>query len=86
MMKDVLSRPGIHHKFVKGLERVPGLTLYRKSGTWKEFHSDSVLVEAGAHKYVMVGLARDSRGEDWLEKLAEPLHEAVVGAPLVARR
>jgi beta-lactamase class A len=86
MMKDVLSRPGIHHKFVKGLERVPGLTLYRKSGTWKEFHSDSVLVEAGAHKYVMVGLARDPRGEDWLERLAEPLHEAVVGATLVARR
>jgi beta-lactamase class A len=86
IMKEALSRPGIHHKFVKGLERVAGLTLYRKSGTWKEFHSDSVLVEAGAHKYVMVGLARDPSGEDWLERLAEPLHEIVAGSPLVARR
>ncbi len=86
VMKEVLSRPGIHHKFVKGLERVAGLTLYRKSGTWKEFHSDSVLVEAGSHKYVMVGLARDLRGEDWLERLAQPLHEVVVGSPLVAQR
>lgn len=86
IMKEVLSRPGIHHKFVKGLEGVAGLTLYRKSGTWKEFHSDSVLVEAGAHKYVMVGLARDPHGEDWLERLAQPIHEIVVGSPLVARR
>jgi beta-lactamase class A len=86
IMKEVLSRPGIHHKFVKGLERVPGLTLYRKSGTWKEFHSDSVLVEAGEHKYVMVGLARDPGGEDWLERLAQPIHEIVVGSPLVAQR
>jgi beta-lactamase class A len=86
VMKEVLSRPGIHHKFVKGLERVAGLTLYRKSGTWKEFHSDSVLVEAGDHKYVLVGLARDPHGEDWLERLAQPLHEVVVGSGLVARR
>jgi beta-lactamase class A len=84
-MKEVLSRPGIHHKFVKGLQGVPGVTLYRKSGTWKEYHSDSALVEAGAHKYVMVGLVRDQRGGDWLERLAAPLHEVVVGS-VVARR
>lgn len=85
-MKEVLSRPGIHHKFVKGLESRPGVTLYRKSGTWQDFHSDSALVEAGAHKYVLVGLAHDRRGGDWLERLAAPLHDVVVGSPLLARR
>jgi beta-lactamase class A len=85
-MKEVLSRPGIHHKFVKGLEHVPGVTLFRKSGTWKDFHSDSALVEAGGHKYVMVGIAHDAKGGEWLERLAQPLHEIVVGPSLVAQR
>jgi beta-lactamase class A len=85
-MKEVLSRPGIHHKFVRGLEHVPGVTLFRKSGTWKDFHSDSALVEAGGHKYVMVGIAHDAKGGEWLERLAQPLHEIVVGPSLVAQR
>ncbi len=85
-MKETLSRPGIHHKFVKGLENRPGLTLYRKSGTWQDFHSDSALVETGGHKYVLVGLAHDRRGGDWLERLAAPLHDVVVGSPSLARR
>ncbi len=80
-MKEMLSRPGIHHKFVKGLESRPGVTLYRKSGTWQDFHSDSALVEADGHKYVLVGLAHDRRGGDWLERLAAPLHDVVVGSP-----
>jgi beta-lactamase class A len=82
-MKEVLSQPGIRHKFVKGLENRPGATLFRKSGTWKEFHSDSALVESGSHKFVMVGIARDRRGQDWLERLAAPLHDAVVGSSVV---
>jgi beta-lactamase class A len=85
-MKDVLSRPGIHHKFVKGLGSRPEATLYRKSGTWKEFHSDSALVESGRHKLVMVGLARDARGQDWLERLAAPLYDAVVYPATLAHR
>ena len=84
-MKEVLSRPGLHHKFVKGLEGRPGLTIYRKSGTWRDFHSDSALVEAGPHKYVLVGIAQDPHGGQWLERLAAPLHDVIVG-PTVARR
>jgi beta-lactamase class A len=80
-MKDVLSHPGIQHKFVKGLLSRPGATVYRKSGTWHEFHSDSALVESGGHKFVMVALARDDHGEQWLEQLAAPLHDVVVGSP-----
>ena len=78
-MKDVLSRPGLHHKFVKGLESRPGITIYRKSGTWRDFHSDSALVEAGPYKYVLVGIAHDPLGGLWLERLAAPLHDVIVG-------
>jgi beta-lactamase class A len=80
-MKAVLAHPGINHKFVKGLLDRPGAVLYRKSGTWRDFHSDSALVESAGHKFVMVGLSKDEHGGEWLEHLATPLHDAIVGAP-----
>jgi beta-lactamase class A len=52
--------------------------IYRKSGTWQDFHADSALVEAGAHKFVMVGLAHHKDGGEWLVRLAAPMHDLVV--------
>lgn len=80
-MKQVLADPAINHKFVKGLKARPGVKLYRKSGTWKQFHADGALVEYGEHKYIIVGLAEDSQGGKWLEELAAPLHDLAVKAP-----
>jgi beta-lactamase class A len=90
-MKQILADPAINHKFVKGLKSNhkfvkglkarPGVNLYRKSGTWKQFHADSALVEFGAHKYIIVGLAEDPQGGKWLEGLAAPLHDMVVKTP-----
>jgi len=77
-MKQILSEPAVNHKFVKGLKARPGAKLYRKSGTWKQFHADSALVEYGLHKYIIVGLAQDPQGGKWLEQLAAPLHDLVV--------
>ena len=76
MMLDVLSRPGIWHKFVRGLSTYPDLELYRKSGTWKTYHADSVLVRTDGLAYILVGLANNPNGDAWLESLAAPLHEA----------
>ena len=84
MMKEVLSNPGIHHKFVKGLEGRPGVQIYRKSGTWKDFHADSALVEYGNYRYIIVGLAEHPQGGDWLVRLAAPLHDLVVSPPQLA--
>jgi len=84
MMKEVLSNPGIHHKFVKGLEGRPGVQIYRKSGTWKDFHADSALVEYGNCRYIIVGLAEHPHGGDWLVQLAAPLHDLVVSRPELA--
>jgi beta-lactamase class A len=78
LMKQALAQPGIQHKFVKGLESRPGVEIYRKSGTWQDFHADSALVEAGAHKFVMVGLAHHKDGGEWLVRLAAPMHDLVV--------
>jgi beta-lactamase class A len=85
LMKDVLANPGIRHKFVKGLESRPGATIYRKSGTWRDFHADSALVEFGDHRYVIVGLAQHADGGEWLTRLAAPLHDLVVPPVRAAR-
>jgi len=78
MMLDVLSRPGLSHKFVKGLEAYPNLEIFRKSGTWKTYHADSALVRTDGLTYIMVALANNANGAVWLEQLAGPLHELAV--------
>jgi beta-lactamase class A len=76
-IKEILSNPAIHHKFVKGLDGKPGHRIYRKSGTWRQWHSDAALVEAGGKKYIAVALVEDSRGAEILPKLIRGLDDLV---------
>jgi len=79
-MKEIMSKPGIVHKFVKGLMGIPGVEMFRKSGSWKDAHADSALVEANGRKYIMVGLAHGEHGGDWLVQLAPRLHGLVMAS------
>jgi beta-lactamase class A len=67
-MLEMLSEPGIRHKFVKSLhERAPDAALYRKSGTWKRWHADSVLVWGPEwRRYILVALVESPNGEQIL--------------------
>lgn len=85
LMLDILSRPGIHHKFVRALDGIPGVRIFRKSGTWKDFHADSALVEQDGRRYVMVAIAEDPAGGDWLVRLGARMHQIVMGQPLRPR-
>lgn len=78
LMLEALSQPGIQHKFVKGLKAYPNLEIFRKSGSWKTYHSDSALVRADGLAYIIVALTHNPKGSVWLEKLASPLHELAV--------
>jgi beta-lactamase class A len=52
-MKSILGDPALHHKFVLGLERThPDSRIYRKSGSWQNYHADAALVERDGRKYV----------------------------------
>ncbi len=84
LMKSMLGDPGIHHKFVRGLADRPGVKIYRKSGSWQQWHADSALVEAQGHKYIIVGLAEDPRGGEWLAAIAPRLHDLVVPTRVAA--
>ncbi len=77
LMQEALSEPGIQHKFVKGLRRVGGIEVLRKSGTWRDYHADSALVRSKDSTYIIVGLARNKKGGEWLTQLAEPLNNLV---------
>lgn len=69
-MKEILANTAITHKFKLGLQKVrPNATVYRKSGTWKQFHADSALVERGKTRYIAVALADNMEGGQWLVKL-----------------
>ncbi|MFT4580405.1 MAG: beta-lactamase class A [Gammaproteobacteria bacterium] len=86
VMKEMLGNPGIQHKFVKGLSNHPGLRIFRKSGTWREWHADSAIVEArGGHRYILTALAKDPHGGEWLSDLASSLHELIVPTRLAKR-
>ncbi len=80
-MLEKLSRPGIDHKFVAGLKRYPQARIYRKSGSWRNFHSDAALVELQGRRVVLVGITENSDGGSWLAELAAPLFQLVVAAP-----
>ncbi len=88
LMMETLSKPGIKHKFVKGLQGVNGVKIRRKSGTWKDYHADSALVQYQNETYIIVGLAHNSNGGKWLTQLAAPLNTLVSSqspVPAIAR-
>jgi beta-lactamase class A len=72
-MLDIMSDSDIKHKFVFAYRRIAqDATVFRKSGTWRTWHSDSALVCDGEERrYIIVGLVEDSAGEQILRDLAE---------------
>lgn len=71
VMKEILADSLINHKFVKGLNKQnPDAKVYRKSGTWRNYHSDSALIERpDGRKYIAVGLTQNDNGGALLEKI-----------------
>ncbi len=71
IMREILSKPAISHKFVSGIRSVhPDARIFRKSGTWRTYHSDSAIIERDGKQYIIVALADDPNGSKWLEKIA----------------
>jgi len=77
-MKGMLAGSKIKHKFVKGLQSRPSAKIYRKSGTWRHWHADSAIVEDGKYKFIVVAIADNARGGQWLARLITPLHDLIV--------
>lgn len=85
-MLGLLAGTAMTHKFISRLKDTSSLEhVYRKSGTWGNWHADSVLVwEDDGRRYILTGLVEDARGEQILRDLL-PAAEQVLG-PATARR
>ncbi len=79
-MLQILSEPELHHKFVNTLDRVvPDAKLFRKSGTWKKWHSDSILVWGPVwRRYIAVALVEDQSGETILRNLILEMEKVLI--------
>ncbi len=70
-MLGYLGNPELHHKFVNTMDRVaPGAKVFRKSGSWRDYHADSALVWGpNGRRYILVALAQDADGENIMRNL-----------------
>lgn len=78
-LRVAMGPPRKHHKFVGALEDRQGVVfLARKSGTWRQFHSDSALIEHGPVRYVLVALSDSPAGKAAMTKLARIADDLIV--------
>jgi len=79
-MLAIMENPELHHKFVNTLDEIaPNARLFRKSGSWRTYHSDSVLVwsENLDRRYILVALVDDENGEQIIRDLVKPIEKAL---------
>ncbi|MGB5316738.1 MAG: serine hydrolase, partial [Robiginitalea sp.] len=79
-MLGIMENPELHHKFVNTLDQIaPNARLFRKSGSWKTYHSDSILVwgESANRRYILVALVDDANGEQIIRSLVKPVEEVL---------
>ena len=76
-----MEGPELHHKFVNVLDRIaPDAQVFRKSGSWKNWHADSVLVWGKNRKYILVGLAETPEGEQLMRDLIRQVDRALMAS------
>ena len=77
-MMEIMEGPELHHKFVNTLDRIaPEARLYRKSGSWRTYHSDSVMVLGPGRRYILVALIEDPEGETICRQLVLTVEEVL---------
>jgi len=77
-MLGYLKDPELSHKFVNTLNTIaPSAAIYRKSGSWKSYHADSVLVWGPDRKYILVALIDNPGGEQIIRNLVKPLEHVL---------
>ncbi len=78
-MLGLMGPPTQVHKFVGALADRSGVVfLARKSGTWRNFHSDSALIHHHDARYVVVALTETRHGEPILREVARIVDDLMV--------
>jgi len=75
-LEAIFSKPGITHKFVKGMkQKKPEAQISRKSGSWRQFHADSGVITQKDKEYIIVALVEDPQGGEGLVELIVAVDE-----------
>ncbi|MGC1473280.1 MAG: serine hydrolase [Psychroserpens sp.] len=86
-MLDYMKDPALHHKFVNTLDKIaPEATIYRKSGSWKNWHADSALVWGPKRKYIIVALIDNDFGEKIIRDLVVPIEKVLKKSRSLSRQ
>ena len=84
-MMEIMEGPALHHKFVNTLDRIaPEARVFRKSGSWRTYHSDSAMVLGPERHYILVALIEDAEGESICRQLVLSVEEALKKADSIA--
>ncbi len=79
-MLEIMVDSKLRHKFVNTFLRIaPMAKLFRKSGSWSVYHSDSIMVWGPERQYILVALVQDGDGEKIIRKLGEAVDEVMKG-------
>jgi beta-lactamase class A len=79
-MNALMAPPEHHHKLVAALQGRPGVVfLARKSGTWREYHSDGALIQHFHHRYIVVVLTELWEGEGVVREVGKIVDDLIVG-------
>jgi beta-lactamase class A len=69
-LREIFSKPAIKHKFVKGMkQKKPEAEIYRKSGTWRQFHADSGVIAHEDEVYIIAAIVEHPKGDRGLSEL-----------------
>ncbi|HEX7861006.1 MAG TPA: serine hydrolase [Verrucomicrobiae bacterium] len=79
VMREIFESPEIPHdriKFVKALNELGGeeVEIIRKWGSWEDWLHDSAVIKSDGRHYIIVGLTRHARGDEYLEEVARAVH------------
>ena len=75
-MLNIMVDPKLHHKFVNTYDKIaPQAKLFRKSGSWSVFHSDSIMVWGPKRQYILVALVEDGDGENIIRQLGKAVDQ-----------
>jgi beta-lactamase class A len=76
-MRDIFASPDIPPDDIKFVKALSGrnLNIIRKWGTWEDWFHDSAIITGPSRHYILVGLTRHPRGDDYLEDLAKSVDD-----------
>lgn len=87
-MREIFAAPRLEfHRsgFVRGLTGREGVTMVRKSGLWEDWHLDTARVERRSRVYLLAGMVRHERGDEWLAEMAAAIDTCLCGPPAPKR-